>query len=209
MNESEFIQTVLRNRVNRMILTRVSALNLRDTWLVSGCLFQTVWNVRTGRPPEDGIRDYDLFYFDASDVSWEAEDRAIRHAAYLFADLVETIELRNQARAHLWHPAIFNVVYPALSRATDAINRFLLFAAQVGIRPQTSGLEVYAPHGFDDIAAMILRPNTVMQNFRADLYEMKARRWKACWPELTVIPPAQACEAPASWAKVWCCEDIE
>jgi hypothetical protein len=188
MNESQFIQTILRNRVNREILTRISALELPDTWLVSGCLFQTVWNVRTGRPAEEGIRDYDLFYFDASDVSWEAEDRAIKHAAQLFADLVETIELRNQARAHLWHPAKFSVPYPALSRATDAIDRFLLYAAQVGIRPGASGLEVYAPHGFDDVAEMILRPNTFTPNFRADLYENKAQRWKACWPELTVIP---------------------
>ncbi len=188
MNESQFIQTILRNRVNREILARIPALELPDIWLVSGCLFQTVWNVRAGRHPGEGIRDYDLFYFDASDVSWEAEDRAIKRAAHLFADLGETIELRNQARAHLWHPAKFNVPYPALSRATDAIDRFLLYTAQVGVRPHTSGLEVYAPHGFDDIAAMILRPNTFTPNFRADLYETKAQRWKARWPELTVIP---------------------
>ena len=92
------------------------------------------------------------------------------------------------ARAHLWHPVKFGVPYPALSRATDAIDRFLLYAAQVGIRPHSLGVEVYAPHGFDDIAAMILRPNTSTLNFRADLYENKAQRWKACWPELTVIP---------------------
>ena len=186
MNESQFVETILRNRVNREILARISALELPDIWLVAGCLFQTVWNVRTGRSPEQGVRDYDLFYYDASDVSWEAEDRAIKHAAHRFADLVETIQLRNQARAHLWHPAKFGVPYPALSRATDAIDRFLLRAAQVGVRPHLSGLEVYAPHGFDDITAMLLRPNTSTPNFRADLYESKAQRWKACWPELTV-----------------------
>src|SRR5258706_6364079 len=135
MNESQFIQTILRSRVNREILARIPALELPDIWLVSGCLFQTVWNVRAGRHPGEGIRDYDLFYFDASDVSWEAEDRAIKRAAHLFADLGETIELRNQARGHLWEPAKLNVPYPALSRASVDIDRILLYTDLVGHRP--------------------------------------------------------------------------
>jgi uncharacterized protein len=44
-----------------------------DGWLVAGCLFQTVWNLQAGRAPEAGIKDYDIFYFDAGDVSVAAE----------------------------------------------------------------------------------------------------------------------------------------
>jgi hypothetical protein len=29
------------------------------------------------RSPGDGIKDYDLFYFHATDLSWEAEDLVI------------------------------------------------------------------------------------------------------------------------------------
>jgi hypothetical protein len=36
---------------------------LPDWYLVAGCLYQTVWNVVTGRPPEAGILNYDLAYF--------------------------------------------------------------------------------------------------------------------------------------------------
>jgi hypothetical protein len=32
-------------------------------------LFQTVWNLQRGRPPGQGIKDYDLFYFDPTDLS--------------------------------------------------------------------------------------------------------------------------------------------
>ena len=48
------------------------------------------------------------------------------------------------------------------------------------------GYEVYAPRGFDDIAGLIARPNPG-PNFSAASYAVKAARWKALWPELTVI----------------------
>jgi hypothetical protein len=35
--------------------------------------------------PEAGILDYDLAYFDASDLSWEAEDAVIRAGNEIFA----------------------------------------------------------------------------------------------------------------------------
>jgi hypothetical protein len=44
-----------------------------------------------------------------------------------------------------------------------------------------------SPHGLDDIETMMVRPNDC-RNFRADLYEVKAARWKALWPQLTVLP---------------------
>src|SRR6187402_2017178 len=38
----------LYNRNNAVILERMPKLGLRDWWLASGCLFQTVWNLRCG-----------------------------------------------------------------------------------------------------------------------------------------------------------------
>ena len=73
-----------------------------------------------------------------------------------------------------------------LERATDAINRFLMHNAQVGIRRRGGCYDVYAPHGFADIEQMIVRPN-LTHNFRADRYYEKAVRWKALWPEITIL----------------------
>ncbi|MFT2568397.1 nucleotidyltransferase family protein, partial [Escherichia coli] len=47
--------------------------------------------------------------------------------------------------------------------------------------------DVYAPDGFDDAANLIARPN-ITANFSADNYRRKTARWKALWPELTVLP---------------------
>lgn len=89
MTDSDFLAGVLHNPINRTILERLPALDLPDAWLVSGALFQTVWNGLTDRPPEYGIRDYDIFYFDP-DTSWDAEDAVIRRAKDTFADVEAT-----------------------------------------------------------------------------------------------------------------------
>jgi hypothetical protein len=186
MTKAEFLEAVLRNPFNRVILERLPALALPDAWLVSGALFQTIWNLRTNQRPDFGIKDYDIFYYDP-DLSWDAEDAVIRRAAELFGDLGIAIELRNQARVHLWYEEKFNKPYPPLSRATDGIDRFLSHNAQVGIRANADGIEVYAPHGLDDIFAMTVRPNHTA-NFHPDRYREKALRWQECWPGLTILP---------------------
>ncbi len=186
MTESDFIAVVTRNPFNRAILERLGKLGLPDVWLTSGALFQTAWNIQTGRAPCHGIKDYDIFYFDP-DTSWETEDRAIRAVLTAFADLGIAIEVRNQARVHLWYEEKFGRPYPPLQRATDGIDRFLMHNAQVGIRANIKSYEVYAPRGLDDISQMVIRPNRT-GNFDPDRYGEKALRWKELWPELTVLP---------------------
>ena len=183
MTESEFAALALRNPVNQAILQRLPSLGLADAWLVSGCLFQTIWNIQTGRDVQYGIRDYDFFYFDP-DTSYAAEDAVIRRVRAAFADVTDAIEVRNQARVHLWYAEKFNAPYPPLGRARDGIDRFLMYCAQVGIGENG---EVYAPKGLADLQAMIVRPNRIA-NFQAARYDEKTARWKALWPELTVLP---------------------
>jgi hypothetical protein len=186
MNEPEFVSGVLSNPINAAILARFDELALPDCWLVSGAVFQTVWNKLTGRAPTHGIRDYDIFYFDPV-TSWDAEDFAIKHAAQLFAGIDASIEVRNQARVHLWYPEKFGAPYPPATRATDGIDRFLMHCAQVGVARRGTSYAVYAPHGLDDVETLTIRPNKT-GNFRADRYLEKAWRWKSVWPELTIVP---------------------
>ena len=185
MNQDEFLAAVLCNPVNEIIADELFRLALLDAWLVSGCLVQTVWNVQTQRAVDYGIADYDIFYFDP-DTSWQAEDEVIRQVQGRLAKLGVPIEVRNQARVHLWYPQKHDLPYPALRSSTQGIDRFLTKNTQVGIRRTQDGFDVYAPHGFDDIAAMIVRPNPG-PNFSAANYAAKAKRWKSLWPEITVV----------------------
>lgn len=167
------------------VLERLPALALPDTWLVSGAIYNTVWNQLTGRPPLTGINDIDLFYFDASNLSYEAEDRAIKRADQLFAGLPLPVQLRNQARVHLWYPERFGEPYPALSSSREAIDRFASVTHAVGARLDGAGeIELYTPFGLDDLFSFRIVPNRRMNN-RAT-HEKKAERARSVWPEIVV-----------------------
>jgi len=185
MDKEDFLAAALRNPVNEAIADELFRLALPDAWIVSGCLVQTAWNVQTMRALDYGIADYDVFYFDP-DTSWQAEDTVIRKLRGRLASLDVKVEVRNQARVHLWYPQKHGLPYPALHSSAQGIDRFLTKNTQVGIRRTPSGHDVYAPNGFDDIADMVVRPNHTA-NFSAANYEAKASRWKALWPEITVL----------------------
>src|SRR5437763_5518950 len=118
MTKDEFLAAALRNPLNEAIADELLRLELPDAWIVSGCLVQTVWNVLTGRAVDHGIADYDIFYFDP-DTSWDAEDAVIRKLQARLGHLGVKIEIRNQARVHLWYPAKHALPYPPLSCSTD------------------------------------------------------------------------------------------
>jgi hypothetical protein len=183
-----FIADVLQNRFNRAILERLGGLNVPDAWLVAGCLFQTVWNLRSGRAAEADIRDYDIFYFDASDLSESAESLVSQRATDLFADLDVPIEIKNQARVHTWYEDYFGRPYTALTHACEGIDRFLVACTSVGMRATNSAvgpaLEVYAPRGLEDLYHGILSPNPTMDH--GALFEPKCRDYQARWPWLTI-----------------------
>src|SRR6478609_6176891 len=107
------------------VLTTVRGLDLPDWLIFSGAVYQRVLNHLTGRHPDYGIKDYDLGYFDASDTSYEAEDRVIRRVAAAFEPpLREMVEVRNQARVHLWFEGKFGEAYAPLTSTREALGRF-------------------------------------------------------------------------------------
>jgi hypothetical protein len=184
--EQRFVELVRRNPVVDEVLRCAEALDLPGWYLTAGCLFQTVWNVLDGQDPERGIRDYDLFYFDADDLSWEAEDAVITRSSEAFAGCGGEVEVRNEARVHLWYEDKFGVPCAPFRSTEDAIDHFAATACSVGIRTSDSGTTVYAPYGFEDLLALVVRPNTRLAP-RA-VYETKASRWSELWPRLTVLP---------------------
>jgi hypothetical protein len=77
----------LRSPILATILDRWADISLPDCWLVAGALVQTVWNDAFHLPPTHGISDVDLVYFDADDLSEEAEARHSTRVRELFSDL--------------------------------------------------------------------------------------------------------------------------
>lgn len=192
--QSRFLADVLTNDNNRAILGRWRSLDLPDGWLVAGCLFQTVWNLRGGRAPQADIKDHDLFYFDASDLSAEAEQQRQAHVQDRLADLGITVEVVNQARVHTWYEKDFGHACSPLGSSCEGIERFLVPGTCVGVRPN----ELYAPYGLDLLYEGLLTMNPLSPH--RDLFERKAASYQARWPWLTVAADAPA---PPLVRRIW------
>ena len=169
--------------------TTLEALALPDWRIASGAVFQTVWNALTGRPPDYGIKDYDLLFFDRQE-SREAEDAVIRRVAAAFPpELAAKVEARNQARVHLWFETKFGAPYAPLSCTDEALTRFLTPANAVGVRLEPGGrVDIAAPFGLEDCFAMRLRPN-LTPSFDAGNYVRIVQGLKARWPEAIIEQP--------------------
>jgi uncharacterized protein len=143
------------------VLTTIRALDLPDWLIMSGAVYQRVLNALTGRLPDYGVRDYDLGYFDASDISYDAEDAVIRRVAAAFVEpLRSAVEVRNQARVHVWFEGHFGEPYTPLSCTAEALERFVSPMFAVGVRLEFDDrLRVAAPFGLADLFARRLQPN--------------------------------------------------
>lgn len=160
-------------------------LGLSDWWIVSGAIYNQVWNHLTGRADMFGVKDIDLFYFDPN-TGHAAEDRIIKKATRHFADS-PPVEVRNQARVHLWYEQHFGQPYTPLKNSREAVDRFACRTHCVAMRlnPDDS-FDLYAPFGLNDIFSFRITPNPPRDNRRT--HETKAARQVQLWPELTVIP---------------------
>jgi hypothetical protein len=181
------LEAMLRgDAVMMRVLTTLRTASLPDWLVVSGAIYNLVWNTLTGRPAQQGIKDIDVFYFDGGDLSYEAEDIVISHVAGLFADLPVPVEVRNQARVHLWFPERFGQPFAPLKASAEMLTRFASKTHAVGVRLDADDrLLVHAPFGLDDVFSFRIVPNPVVDN--RVTHQRKAARAKSVWPELEVI----------------------
>jgi len=159
---------------------------LPEGLLVAGALYNLAWNRLTGRAPLSGVADIDVFYFDAADLSYAAEDVVIRRLAARFAHLPLPVQVRNQARVHLWFEAKFGAPFTPLSSAAEMLGRYASKTHSVAARLVDGEVELTAPFGLDDIFSFRVVPNYALANRLG--YEKKAARVQATWPEVAVVP---------------------
>jgi hypothetical protein len=191
MSEAQLTQrleAIIRDVPTTMQVLRTARdLALPDWLIFSGAVYQPVLNHLTGRACDYGIKDYDLGYHDDADTSYEAEDAVIRRVAAAFeAPLKEMVEVRNQARVHLWFEAKFGEAYAPLGHTAEALTRFVspLFAVGVRLEPDDR-MTVVAPFGLADLFALRLRPNPTRATagFPRTSASVAAR-----WPEIKIEP---------------------
>lgn len=174
-----------QNPLVSAVLKNWEHIALPDARLVAGAIAQSVWNHVFGFLPGHGIRDIDIVYFDGNDLSETAEAAHSARIRQAFADLPVWIDVKNQARVHLWYAEKFGHPIKPYVSTDDAITTFPTTAAAIGLRPQGSGLDLCAPYGLSDLLAPLVRANK--KQITREIYEKKTARWRALWPDLNIV----------------------
>jgi hypothetical protein len=138
------------------VLATVREAELPDAWVGAGAIRDLAWGqlYGSGFNPAD-VRDVDVVFFDADDLSRDGDDRATRRLHDAWPQVLW--EARNQAAVHTWYSRKFggDPVNPLLSIA-DAVATWPETATAVAVRltptrtpfPRPlSGFRVSGPRG--------------------------------------------------------------
>ena len=171
------------------ILDYVSELKLPNFYIAAGSIFQTIWNYYDNRDLNFGIKDIDVIYYDASDLSVENDLKyySIINDYIKANNLNYEVDVSNEARVHIWkmeHGQGQNI--EPYKNSEDAIRQCIVTVHAIGITKVDNKIKVYAPYGFSDIFSKIIRP-IKHENNSFELYNKKAASWKRRFGNLNII----------------------
>lgn len=169
----------------RTVFDRWPKIALPDCWLSGGAIAQTAWNAAFGLPPDYGLADLDLVYFDPLDLSDETEAERATRVGDMLSDLSIGIDAKNEARVHLWYEKKFGYPTSPYRSVQHAIMSFPTTASAVAIRPIGRELQIFAPYGLNDLLNCTVRANKTQ--ITQATFEEKAKRWRRLWPDLKII----------------------
>lgn len=177
----------MSNKTLNEVISRAHLCGIENYYIGAGCIAQTVWNYQNGNPLEYGIKDIDFAFFDDKNIDYDYENTVVLKINDLFKNLPINIDVKNQARVHLWYENHFGYSIQPYTSLEAALNTWPTTATAIGVRRERSGeLKVYAPFGLNDLFGKIVRPNKVQ--ITREIYENKVNRWLKIWPDLIIIP---------------------
>jgi uncharacterized protein len=180
------LESIVRsNPVVTDVLDQLPALNLGSWYIGAGCVTGTVWNHLHGLAPTHGIKDYDIVYFDAEDLSERAEQAVEAKVAEMLGQNGAAVDVTNEARVHTWYEQRYGRPLAPYRSVEHAIATWPTTASSVGVRCEAGEFVVCAPFGLADLFAMVVRANPTLVD--EPVYRAKAERWWRTWPQLTVL----------------------
>ena len=159
---------------------------IKDPWCIAaGAVMGLVWNHGTGRPDKHGIKDIDVVYFDAFDLS-EQRETALEQVIHAeFPVEWPPPDAKNQARVHLWYERIFGYAIQPHETIEAAMATWPTAAGAVGVSLRNGSLHITAPFGLEDLFARRVRPNK--RHITQEIFDEKVQNWRRAWPEIQVI----------------------
>lgn len=187
-NLNEQIETLkdilFKNKTLQEVLKRLDKSDLKNYYVAAGAINQTVFNYLHNYKIDANIKDYDIVYFDEN-TSYEKEDSIIKYINELLKDLDIELDIKNEARVHIWYEEKFHHKIKPYTSVEEAISRWGTTITCLGVRLENNKLIVDAPYGLDDLFNMVIRP--VKKDFTKEDYNKKVTKWKKNWPKLDII----------------------
>ncbi len=181
----EILEKILRKNTNLMkILEILEKDEIINYYVGAGAINQTVFNYYHDYDIDYGIKDYDIVYYD-EDLSYEKEDIVIKRLQEKLKDIAAEVDIKNEARVHLWYYEKYGIKRKPYTSVADAIASWGATVTCIGVKLEKGRFVVYAPYGLNDLFGMVLRP--VKRDFTKDAYDERTSRWMKKWPLLKKI----------------------
>ena len=155
---------------------------LPNFYIVGGAITQVVWNSIEKRPLLDQVKDFDIVYFDSSQLTSEGE--FISRIRSRLSHIVD-IDVKNQATIHERYSTKFGCSIQPYERVEQGIESWLSAFAIGFTIEQSNHVRIFAPYGLEDAFNMLIKPNKRAMT-DANYIKMTAS-YKARWPLLRVL----------------------
>jgi hypothetical protein len=168
-------------------LVAVRSLSLPSWCIGAGAVRNLVWDSLHDFQTPSALSDIDVAHFDASDLSAERDVEIQRRLTNVhpFAPW----EVTNQAAVHIWFEATFGHSVSPLISLHDAVASWPEFATSVGLTLRDDdSIDVIAPHGLDDLFAMVVRRNPARVSVDTYWRRVEQKQYRKRWPQVTVVP---------------------
>ena len=191
MTEQRLVGLIRSNAWMISVLEAVRDEPVPQAWVGAGVLRDLVWGELYG-PGFDPrrVRDVDVAFFDADDLSRANDDRVTALLRGRRADV--PWEATNQAAVHTWYPGTFGTAAVApLTSIDDAVGTWPETATSVAVRLGADGaIEICAPLGTDDLLNGVWRRNPRRVSAEQSRARLQRHQPSTRWPGVTVVPPA-------------------
>ncbi|MDQ0228682.1 nucleotidyltransferase family protein [Metabacillus niabensis] len=186
--EELLVETISKSEPLTRVLQVLKKLNLPfDYYVGAGCITNTIWNEKSGYALDYGISDIDIVYYDSGDITSERENELKFELISQLGDFQFKLDVKNQARVHLWYESKFGFPIKPYLSLEAAIDSWPTTATAIGVRMEKNDLfSIYAPYQLDDLFSLVVRPNKRMVT--KEIFGNKASKWKDKWPKLEIIP---------------------
>ena len=167
-------------------LAHVRALRLGAWCVGAGAVRNLVWDALHGHAAPSALADIDVAHFDANDISSQHDARLQQRLQAMAPSL--PWEVTNQAGVHLWFEQHFGHAVAPLASLPDAVASWPEFATCVGLwLDDDDALHLIAPHGLDDLFAMVVRRNPARVSVETYRERVATKRYAQRWPHVTVV----------------------